>query len=110
MELGNHFQLSRDCKNFSSFSKDTFFLIKPLPISFNKIKLILLPTTFLSCFIKLKIFDTESEKDLESRIHSLEHYIYPKILSELQEGKIFIKDGEVLREEIVYKNGKEYFI
>ena len=61
-------------------------------------------------FIKLKIFDTESEKDLESRIHSLEHYIYPKILSELQEGKIFIKDGEVLREEIVYKNGKEYFI
>ena len=61
-------------------------------------------------FIKLKIFDSESEKDLESRIHSLEHYIYPKILSELQEGKIFIKDGEILREEILYKNGKEYFI
>ena len=61
-------------------------------------------------FIKLKIFDTESEKDLEGRIHNLEHYIYPKILSELQEGKIVIKDGEILREEILYKNGKEYFI
>lgn len=61
-------------------------------------------------FIKLKIFNTESEKDLESRIHNLEHYIYPKILSELQEGKIVIKDGEILREEILYKNGKEYFI
>jgi len=61
-------------------------------------------------FIKLKIYDTESEKDLEGRIHNLEHYIYPKILSELQEGKIVIKDGEILREEILYKNGKEYFI
>ena len=61
-------------------------------------------------FIKLKIYDKESEKDLEGRIHNLEHYIYPKILSELQEGKIVIKDGEILREEIIYKNGKEYFI
>ena len=61
-------------------------------------------------FIKLKIYDTENEKDLEGRIHNLEHYIYPKILSELQEGKIVIKDGEILREEILYKNGKEYFI
>ena len=61
-------------------------------------------------FIKLKIYDKESEKDLEGRIHNLEHYIYPKILSELQEGKIVIKDGEILREEILYKNGKEYFI
>ena len=61
-------------------------------------------------FIKLKIYDTESEKDLESRIHNLEHYIYPKILSELQEGKIVIKDGEIFREEILHKNGKEYFI
>ena len=61
-------------------------------------------------FIKLKIYDTESEKDLEGRIHNLEHYIYPKILSELQEGKIVIKDGEIFREEILHKNGKEYFI
>ena len=61
-------------------------------------------------FIKLKIYDKESEKDLEGRIHNLEHYIYPKILSELQEGKIVIKDGEILREDILYKNGKEYFI
>ena len=28
-------------------------------------------------FIKLKIFDTESERDLDYRIHNLEHYIYP---------------------------------
>ena len=61
-------------------------------------------------FIKLKIYDKESEKDLEGRIHNLEHYIYPKILSELQEGKIVIKDGEIFREEILHKNGKEYFI
>ena len=61
-------------------------------------------------FIKLKTFYTESENDLERRIHNLEHYIYPKILSELQEGKILIKDEEILIEGISYKNGKEYFI
>ena len=51
-------QLRWDCKNCSSFLKDTSLSIKPLPISFNKIKLILLPTTFLSCFTNVNSFAT----------------------------------------------------
>ena len=59
-------------------------------------------------FIKLKVDKKESEKDLEDKIHKLEHYIYPKILSEFQEGKISIDDNKVLINKVFYKNGKEY--
>ena len=60
--------------------------------------------------MKLKVIDGEKESDLEKRIHKIEHYIYPKILSEFQEGKISITDNEIKIDKVFYKNGKEYFI
>ena len=60
--------------------------------------------------IKLKVIDGEKESDLVRRIHKIEHYIYPKILSEFQEGKISTTDNKIKIDEVFYKNGKEYFI
>lgn len=60
--------------------------------------------------MKLKVIDGEKESDLERRIHKIEHYIYPKILSEFQEGKISTTDNKIKIDEVFYKNGKEYFI
>ena len=61
-------------------------------------------------FIKVKVEDGEKESNLENRIHKLEHYIYPKILSEFQEGRISIIDNKIKIDNVFYKNGKEYFI
>ena len=60
--------------------------------------------------IKLKVIDGEKESDLVRRIHKIEHYIYPKILSEFQEGKISTTGNKIKIDEVFYKNGKEYFI
>ena len=60
--------------------------------------------------MKLKVIDGEKESDLVRRIHKIEHYIYPKILSEFQEGKISTTDNKIKIDEVFYKNGKEYFI
>jgi phosphoribosylglycinamide formyltransferase-1 len=60
--------------------------------------------------MKLKVIDGEKESDLERRIHKMEHYIYPKILSEFQEGKISTTDNKIKIDEVFYENGKEYFI
>ena len=60
--------------------------------------------------MKLKVIDGEKESDLVRRIHKMEHYIYPKILSEFQEGKISTTDNKIKIDEVFYKNGKEYFI
>ena len=60
--------------------------------------------------MKLKVIDGEKESDLERRIHKIEHYIYPKILSEFQEGKISTTGNKIKIDEVFYKNGKEYFI
>ena len=61
-------------------------------------------------FIKVKVEDGEKEDDLENRIHKIEHYIYPKILSQFQEGRITIIDNKIKIDNVFYKNGKEYFI
>ena len=61
-------------------------------------------------FIKVKVEDGEKEDDLENRIHKIEHYIYPKILSQFQEGRISIIDNKIKIDNVFYKNGKEYFI
>ena len=61
-------------------------------------------------FIKVKVEDGEKEDDLENKIHKIEHYIYPKILSEFQEGRISIIDNKIKIDNVFYKNGKEYFI
>jgi phosphoribosylglycinamide formyltransferase-1 len=61
-------------------------------------------------FIKIKVSNGEKENNLESRIHKIEHYIYPKILSEFQEGKISILENKISIDDVFYKNGKEYFI
>ena len=61
-------------------------------------------------FIKIKVINGEKENDLESRIHKIEHYIYPKILSEFQEGRISILDNKIRIDDVFYQNGKEYFI
>ena len=60
--------------------------------------------------IKLKVIDGEKESDLVRRIHKIEHYIYPKILSEFQEGKISTTGNKIKIDKVFYKNGKEYFI
>tara|TARA_B100001564_G_C20575396_1_gene640417 strand:+ start:110 stop:757 length:648 start_codon:yes stop_codon:yes gene_type:complete len=60
--------------------------------------------------MKLKVIDGEKESDLERRIHKMEHYIYPKILSEFQEGKISTTNNKIKIDEVFYENGKEYFI
>ena len=61
-------------------------------------------------FIKVKVEEGEKEDDLENRIHKIEHYIYPKILSQFQEGRITIIDNKIKIDNVFYKNGKEYFI
>ena len=60
-------------------------------------------------FIKLKVSTNEKENELENRIHKLEHYIYPKIISEFQEDKIRVEDNKVMIDKVFYENGKEYF-
>ena len=60
-------------------------------------------------FMKLDVSEGENESELESRIHKLEHFIYPKILSQLQEGRVLIDDSKIKIDEIFYENGKEYF-
>ena len=61
-------------------------------------------------FIKVKVEDGEKESNLKNRIHKLEHYIYPKILSEFQEGRISTIDNKIKIDDVFHKNGKEYFI
>ena len=60
--------------------------------------------------MKLKVIDGEKESDLEKRIHKIEHYIYPKILSDFQEGKISTTNNIIKIDKVFYKSGKEYFI
>ena len=67
-----------------------------------------LDTGLIIGFMKLKVKDDENEKDLEEKIHKLEHYIYPKILSEFQESKISIDNNVIKINNILFKNGKEY--
>ncbi len=67
-----------------------------------------LDTGLIIGFMKLKVKDGENEKDLEEKIHKLEHYIYPKILSEFQESKISIDNNVIKINNILFKNGKEY--
>ena len=61
-------------------------------------------------FIKILVEDDEKEKDLENKIHKIEHFIYPKILSEFQEGRITIVGNKLRIDDVFYKSGKEYFI
>ena len=61
-------------------------------------------------FTKILVEDDEKENDLENKIHKIEHFIYPKILSEFQEGRITIVGNKLRIDDVFYKNGKEYFI
>ena len=61
-------------------------------------------------YIKIKVDDKEKENDLINKIHKIEHFIYPEILSELQEGKISIIDNKIIIDGVYCKDGKEYFI
>tara|TARA_B100000035_G_scaffold267154_1_gene240087 strand:- start:22 stop:669 length:648 start_codon:yes stop_codon:yes gene_type:complete len=61
-------------------------------------------------FIKILVEDDEKENDLENKIHKIEHFIYPKILSEFQEGRITTVGNKLRIDDVFYKNGKEYFI
>ena len=61
-------------------------------------------------FIKILVEDDEKENNLENKIHKIEHFIYPKILSEFQEGRITIVGNKLRIDDVFYKNGKEYFI
>ena len=61
-------------------------------------------------YIKIKVDDKEKENDLINKIHKVEHFIYPEILSELQKGKISIIDKKIKIDDIYHKDGKEYFI
>ena len=61
-------------------------------------------------FIKILVEDDEKENNLENKIHKIEHFIYPKILSEFQEGRITIVGDKLRIDDVFYKNGKEYFI
>ena len=61
-------------------------------------------------YIKIKVDDKEKESDLINKIHKVEHFIYPEILSELQKGKISIIDKKIKIDDIYHKDGKEYFI
>ena len=60
-------------------------------------------------YIKFKVDDKDKENDLINKIHKIEHFIYPEILSELQEGKISIIDNKIKIDDVYHKNGKEYF-
>ena len=61
-------------------------------------------------FTKILVEDDEKENNLENKIHKIEHFIYPKILSEFQEGRITIVGNKLRIDDVFYKNGKEYFI
>ena len=61
-------------------------------------------------FTKILVEDDEKENDLENKIHKIEHFIYPKILSEFQEGRITIVGNKLRIDDVFYKSGKEYFI
>ena len=61
-------------------------------------------------YIKIKVDDKEKENDLINKIHKIEHFIYPKILSELQKGRILIIDNMIKIDDVYHKDGKEYFI
>jgi len=61
-------------------------------------------------FIKILVEEDEKENDLENKIHKIEHFIYPKILSEFQEGRITTAGNKLRIDDVFYKNGKEYFI
>ena len=61
-------------------------------------------------FIKILVEDDEKENNLENKIHKIEHFIYPKILSEFQEGRITTVGNKLRIDDVFYKNGKEYFI
>tara|TARA_X000000368_G_scaffold415320_1_gene406854 strand:+ start:1794 stop:2441 length:648 start_codon:yes stop_codon:yes gene_type:complete len=61
-------------------------------------------------FIKILVEEDEKENDLENKIHKIEHFIYPKILSEFQEGRITTVGNKLRIDDVFYKNGKEYFI
>ena len=61
-------------------------------------------------FIKILVEDDEKENDLENKIHKVEHFIYPKILSEFQEGRITNVGNKIRIDDVFYKIGKEYFI
>ena len=60
-------------------------------------------------FMKLEVGKDANESELKNRIHKLEHFIYPKILSDLQKGRVVIDDNKIKIDEVFYKNGKEYF-
>ena len=61
-------------------------------------------------YAKVKVDVKEKENDLINKIHKIEHFIYPEILSELQEGKISIIDNKIKIDDVYCKDGKEYFI
>ena len=52
----------------------------------------------------------ETDNDLINKIHKIEHFIYPEILTELQEGRISITDNKIKIDDVYHKDGKEYFI
>ena len=61
-------------------------------------------------YAKVKVDVKEKENDLINKIHKIEHFIYPEILTELQEGKISIINNKIKIDDVYHKNGKEYFI
>ena len=61
-------------------------------------------------YAKVKVDVNEKENDLINKIHKIEHFIYPEILTELQEGKISIINNKIKIDDVHHKNGKEYFI
>ena len=61
-------------------------------------------------YAKVKVDVKEKENDLINKIHKIEHFIYPEILSELQEGKISLVDNKIKIDDVYCKDGKEYFI
>ena len=61
-------------------------------------------------YAKVKVDVKEKENDLINKIHKIEHFIYPEILTELQEGKISIINNKIKIDDVHHKNGKEYFI
>ena len=60
-------------------------------------------------YAKVKVDFKEKENDLINKIHKIEHFIYPEILTELQEGRISITDNKIKIDDVYHKDGKEYF-
>lgn len=60
---------------------------------------------FMSCEVE----KTDTEESIETKIHKLEHYLYPAIIRDIQKGKIHLKNNKVFHNKIVIKNGKKYF-